>query len=61
MADVADSLERQGVATFHQKLEDLIQSVTAELKNQGAQVTPEDAVRPVTDGGASDTFGQPSA
>jgi transaldolase len=38
MADVADSLERQGVATFHQ--EDLIQSVTAELKNQGARRTP---------------------
>jgi transaldolase len=47
MADVAESLERQGIATFVKSWYDLISSVTAQLKIQGAEVMPAGAVRPV--------------
>lgn len=48
LADVAESLERQGIATF-----ELITSVTAQLKVQGAEVMPAGAVRPVSEASAS--------
>jgi transaldolase len=51
MADVAMSLERQGVAAFVESWNELINSVTAELKNQGAQVNSMGAVKPVNDKG----------
>jgi transaldolase len=48
MADVASTLERQGVATFVKSWDELIQSVTEQVKNQGAQVNPEGSVKPVS-------------
>ena len=48
MADVADALEREGVATFVKSWNELIGSVTEKLKNQGAQVTSEGSVQPVS-------------
>jgi transaldolase len=51
MADVAVSLERQGIAAFVKSWNELINSVTAELKNQGAQVNSMGAVKPVSDNG----------
>ena len=47
MADVAATLEREGIATFVKSWNELIGSVTEKLKNQGAQVHPEGSVRPV--------------
>ena len=43
-SSVAESLERQGVATFVQSWNDLIAGVTAKLKVQGAEVMPTGAV-----------------
>ena len=49
MADVAATLEREGIATFVKSWNELIGSVTEKLKNQGAQVHSEGSVRPVDD------------
>jgi transaldolase len=59
LADVAATLERQGVATFVKSWNELIKSVTDELKNQGAQVNPEGSVRPVS--GKNGSSGVPAA
>ena len=48
MADVADTLEREGVETFVKSWNELIGSVTKKLKNQGAQVNAEGSVQPVS-------------
>jgi transaldolase len=48
MADVASTLERQGVATFVKSWDELIQSVTEQVKSQGAQVNPEGSVKPIS-------------
>jgi transaldolase len=48
MADVAESLERQGIATFVKSWNELIGSVTEKLRNQGASVNPEGLVKPAS-------------
>src|ERR1700761_4480179 len=48
MADVAATLEREGVATFVKSWNELIGSVTNKLKDQGASVSPKGAVEPVS-------------
>jgi transaldolase len=48
MADVAESLEHQGVATFVKSWNELIGSVTEKLKDQGASVNPEGSVKPAS-------------
>jgi transaldolase len=48
MADIADTLEREGVATFVKSWNELISSVTEKLKKQGAQVNSEGSVQPVS-------------
>lgn len=48
MADVADALERQGVATFVKSWSELIGSVTESLKERGASVNPEGSVKPAS-------------
>jgi transaldolase len=53
MADVADTLEREGVETFVKSWNELIGSVTKKLKNQGAQVNAEGSVQPVSGNKAS--------
>ena len=49
MADVADTLEREGVATFIKSWNELIGSVKERLTSQGAQVNSEGSVQPVSD------------
>jgi transaldolase len=53
MADVADTLEREGVETFVKSWNELIGSVTKKLKSQGAQVNAEGSVQPVSGNKAS--------
>ena len=48
MADVAATLERQGIARFVKSWDELIMSVTEEINKHGAQVNPEGSVRPVS-------------
>jgi transaldolase len=48
MADVADTLEREGVATFVKSWNELLGSVTEKLRKQGAQVNSEGSVQPVS-------------
>jgi transaldolase len=48
MADIATTLERQGVAAFVESWNELIESVTEKLKTQGATVDQEGAVKPVS-------------
>jgi transaldolase len=45
-ADVADVLERKGIASFVKSWEELISSVEQQLKSAGAEVMPAGAVRP---------------
>lgn len=59
MADVAATLEREGVATFVKSWNELIGSVTEKLKNQGAQVNSEGSVRPVS--GKNESLAAPAA
>jgi hypothetical protein len=59
MAEVSEVLERQGIAAFVKSWNDLIASVTAEIKVQGAEVNPAGGVWPVASEGAS--AGIPSA
>jgi transaldolase len=47
MADVAVTLEREGVATFVKSWEELIDLVTERLNNQGAQVNSAGSAGPV--------------
>jgi transaldolase len=53
LADVADLLERQGVASFAQSWDDLIKSVEEQLENAGASVMPGGAVTPAARSGGS--------
>ena len=46
VADVAELLEKQGVASFEKSWEELIASVTEQLKKSGASVAPSGAVKP---------------
>jgi transaldolase len=48
LADIADTLEREGVATFVKSWNELIASVTQKLKNQGAHVNFEGSAQPVS-------------
>jgi transaldolase len=52
LAEVADVLERQGIASFAQSWEELINSVQEQLENAGAQVMPAGAVIPASPGGS---------
>src|ERR1700735_2434199 len=53
LGDVADVLEQQGVASFAQSWDDLIESVQERLENAGADAMPGGAVIPARSGGAS--------
>ena len=53
LADVADVLERQGVASFAQSWDDLVKSVEEQLENAGANVMPDGAVTPSAKSGGS--------
>ncbi len=55
MADVADTLEAQGVASFAKSWDELIASVTEQLEKSGAEVMPAGAVRPASGEGDQDT------
>jgi transaldolase len=52
LADVADVLEREGIASFVQSWDDLIASVEETLKNAGAEVMPAGALKPVSEDGS---------
>ncbi|MGI4796140.1 MAG: transaldolase [Janthinobacterium lividum] len=47
-ADVVDTLEQQGLASFAKSWDELIASVTNQLEKAGAQVMPAGAVKPAT-------------
>jgi transaldolase len=53
MAEVARTLERQGIATFEKSWNDLIVSVTAKLEDYGAEVGAAGAVTPASRDGNS--------
>jgi transaldolase len=53
LADVADVLERQGIASFAQSWDELVKSVEEQLENAGANVMPAGAVIPAANGGSS--------
>jgi transaldolase len=53
LADVADVLERQGVASFEQSWDELLKSVEEQLDNAGANVMPAGAVTPAKSGDSS--------
>lgn len=55
LADVADLLEREGIASFVQSWDDLIASVEEQLKNAGAEVMPAGAVKPAAGNDAVST------
>ncbi|MDN4633967.1 hypothetical protein QCD71_20830 [Sphingomonas sp. PsM26] len=59
LLDVAETLEREGLASFVQSWDDLIASVEDQLKNAGAEVMPAGAVKPASGDGAS--TGTPAA
>ena len=48
MADVANTLEAQGIASFARSWDELIASVTAQLEKAGASVMPAGAVTPAS-------------
>jgi transaldolase len=48
LADVAEVLEREGIASFFQSWSDLIASVEDQLRNAGAEVMPAGAVKPAS-------------
>jgi len=51
VAEVADLLEAQGVASFEKSWEELIASVTEQLEKAGASVLPAGAVKPASGSG----------
>lgn len=53
IADVADVLEQQGVASFEKSWEELIASVTQQIEKAGGSVTPEGGVKPANGGPAA--------
>ena len=54
MADVADTLEEQGIASFAKSWDELIASVTAQIEKAGAEVMPAGAVKPASGEGGQD-------
>jgi hypothetical protein len=52
LADVADSLEAQGIASFAGSWDELIASATARLEEAGASVMPAGAVAPAGGNGS---------
>jgi len=48
LPEVADLLEAQGGASFEKSWEELIGSVTEQLKKAGASIMPAGAVKPAT-------------
>jgi transaldolase len=52
MADVASTLEAQGIASFAKSWDELIASVTAQLEKAGASVMPAGAVTPAESNGS---------
>jgi transaldolase len=61
MADVAVTLEQEGIATFEKSWNDLIVSVTAKLKDFGAEVGAAGAVTPASKEGTAVPAGSPGA
>lgn len=59
VAQVADLLETQGVASFEKSWEELIASVTEQLEKAGASVMPAGAVKPAN--GTANPAGAPAA
>ncbi|WP_254070633.1 transaldolase [Acidisphaera sp. L21] len=59
MEEVAITLERQGIASFAQSWDELIESVTRQVEKAGAVVMPAGAVRPAI--GQSGESGSPPA
>lgn len=55
LTDVADVLEREGIASFVKSWDELIASVEQQLKNAGAEVMPAGAVKPASGDGAAST------
>jgi transaldolase len=55
LSNVADVLEREGIASFVKSWDDLIASVKEQLKNAGAQVMSAGAVKPASGDGAAST------
>jgi len=55
MADVAETLETQGVASFAKSWDELIASVTRQIENAGAKVMPAGAVTPASSDGTQDS------
>jgi transaldolase len=55
LTDVADVLEREGLASFVKSWDDLIASVENQLKSAGAEVMPAGAVKPASGDDASTT------
>jgi transaldolase len=55
LTDVADVLEREGLASFVKSWDDLIASVEDQLKSAGAEVMPAGAVKPASGDDASTT------
>jgi transaldolase len=53
LADVADVLERQGIASFAESWDELVKSVQEQLENAGANVMPAGAVIPAAKRGGS--------
>ncbi len=51
MADVAETLETQGVASFAKSWDELIASVTRQMENAGAEVMAAGAVTPASGDG----------
>jgi len=54
MADVADTLEEQGIASFAKSWDELIASVTTQIEKSGAEVMPAGAVKPASGKGGQD-------
>ncbi len=54
MANVAETLEAHGIASFGKSWDELIASVTARLEQSGAEVMPAGAVRPASGAGGDD-------
>ena len=54
IADVADTLETQGVASFAKSWDELIGSVTTRLEKAGASVMPAGTVTPASSDGGQD-------
>ena len=54
IADVADTLEAQGIASFAKSWDELIASVTAQLEKAGASVMSAGAVTPASGDGGQD-------